>query len=90
MTCAGLSFVQYEENNFHQIKTSQFWGRRHLFDPINTLQNIRYCIITIFDHFWARSGQIVVIVSDLDDPDIIIMIIYILYKHNNSKKMFQK
>ena len=43
-------------------------------------------IIALFDHFWARSGQIVAILSDLDDPDIIIMIIYILYKHNNNKK----
>ena len=32
--------------------------------------------MTLFDHFWARSGQIVAIVSDLDDPDIIIMNIY--------------
>ena len=86
MTCAGLSFVQYKETNFRQIKTSHFWYRRHLFDPIITLQTYDNYIITLFDHFWARSGQIVAIVSDLDDPDIIIMIIYILYKHNNYKK----
>ena len=46
-------------------------------------------IIALFDHFTARSGQIVAIVSDLDDPDIIIMIIYILQKHNNNKKCFK-
>ena len=88
MTCAGLSFVQYKETNFPQIKTSHFWYRRHKFDPKNTLQH--KIKIALFDHFWARSGQIVAIVSDLDDPDIIIMIIYILYKHNNNKKMFKK
>ena len=44
----------------------------------------------LFEHFWAWSGHIVAIVSDLDDPDIIIMIIYILYQHNNNKKMFLK
>ena len=38
MTCTGLSIVQYKETNFLQIKTSHFWYRRHLFDPINTLQ----------------------------------------------------
>ena len=42
--------------------------------------------MALFDHFWARSGQKVAIVSDLDDPDIIIMIIY---KHNNNKKCFK-
>ena len=29
MTCTGLSFVQYKETNFSQIKTSHFWYRRH-------------------------------------------------------------
>ena len=29
MTCAGLSFVQYRETNFPQIKTCHFWYRRH-------------------------------------------------------------
>ena len=84
MTCAGLSFVQYKETNFRQIKTSHFWYRRHLFDPLNTLQTQDNYIITLFDLFWARSGQIVSIISNLDDPDIIIMVIYILYKHNNN------
>ena len=36
MTRAGMSFVQYKETDFRQIKTSHFWYRRHLFDPINT------------------------------------------------------
>ena len=88
MTCAGLSFVQYKETNFRQIKTSHIWYRRHLFHPINTFQTKDNYIITLFDHFWAPSGQIVAIVSDLDGPDII-MIIYILYKHNNYKKCFK-
>ena len=90
MTCAGLSFVQYKETNLRQIKTSHFWYRRHLFDPINNLQTQDNYIITLFDHFWARSGQIVAIAPDIDDPDIIIMIIYILNKHNNTKKCFKK
>ena len=53
---------------------------------LKILYNIDNYIIALFDHFWARSGQIVAIISDLDDSGIIIMIIYILYKHNNNKK----